>query len=118
MFKENIEWDDIGSRVKAFRISIGENQRSLARILDVVQSTVAKIENGGRGLTIPDVVKFYEIFGLDIHWLLTGCEPRKENSNLGAKINYKLLCINAEKFIEIRQIENSAHKFHQTAVSA
>ena len=71
----NTGWVEIGVRIKALRKSLGENQRDFSRILGLWQSAVAKIEAGGRALTIDDITKIHEIFGVDIYWLLTGCIP-------------------------------------------
>jgi len=95
-----MEKEMYGFRIKAFRVSIGETQGDLARILGVSQSKIAKIEDGLGGLTLDDAANFYKIFGLDIYWLITGCGPIENRIRAKIEIDYEFLEMQADKFVK------------------
>jgi len=63
---------EIGDRFKQFRKAIKKTQRLLAHELGIYQSTVHNFEKGETFPSIGYLHYFYEEYGLNVHWLLTG----------------------------------------------
>lgn len=73
----------IGEKIKQRRIELGWSQRELAaRIKYKDHSTVAKIENGKVDLPQSKIVKFAEVLGVDIAYLMDWEEVKKSNDIL------------------------------------
>jgi transcriptional regulator with XRE-family HTH domain len=64
--------EDVGIRFKAFRIDQKKAQHVLATELKVHQSTITNIEHGTTFPKISYLFYFYETYGLNINWLITG----------------------------------------------
>lgn len=64
--------EDVGRRFKEFRISQKKAQHVLAQELQVHQSTITNIEHGTTFPKINYLQYFYEKYGLNINWLVTG----------------------------------------------
>lgn len=62
----------IGERFKEFRSAIKRTQKELAEELKIYQSTIANFEKGNTFPNIGYLVHFYEKYGLNIRWLITG----------------------------------------------
>jgi transcriptional regulator with XRE-family HTH domain len=73
MSKKEIEKkEEIGSRFRRFRESIGKVQHELAAELKISQSTIANIERGKAFPNINYLHYFYNNYQLNINWLLIG----------------------------------------------
>lgn len=70
-----------GSRIAALRRSMGLTQASLARQLNVSNSTLGMYEQGRREPPLDLVVTLSEIFNVSTDYLLTGCTSLSEDSN-------------------------------------
>lgn len=70
--KDNELKKKIGERFKKFRKSIDKAQHHLAEELGVFQSTITNFELGKTFPNIGYLYRFYEKYGLNIHWLFTG----------------------------------------------
>jgi len=64
--------DDVGVRFKAFRVAQKKAQHVLAGELEVHQSTITNIEHGTTFPKISYLHYFWQKYGLNINWLLTG----------------------------------------------
>lgn len=64
--------EDVGERFKEFRIDKKKPQHVLASELKVHQSTITNIEHGTTFPKINYLQYFYEKYGLNINWLVTG----------------------------------------------
>lgn len=63
---------EIGVRFKHFRKTIKRTQKQLSEELGIYQSTVDNFELGKTFPKVRYLYYFYETYGLNIHWLLTG----------------------------------------------
>lgn len=64
--------EDVGVRFKSFRLDQKKAQHVLASELKVHQSTITNIEHGTTFPKISYLFYFYETYGLNINWLITG----------------------------------------------
>lgn len=64
--------EDVGIRFKAFRLDQKKPQHVMANELKVHQSTITNIEHGTTFPKINYLFYFYEVYGLNINWLITG----------------------------------------------
>lgn len=64
--------EDVGVRFKSFRLDQKKAQHVLASELKVHQSTITNIEHGTTFPKISYLYYFYETYGLNINWLITG----------------------------------------------
>lgn len=70
----------IGEKIKQRRNELGWSQRELAaRIKYKDHSTVAKIENGKVDLPQSKIVKFAEVLGVEVSYLMDWEEVQKNN---------------------------------------
>jgi transcriptional regulator with XRE-family HTH domain len=63
---------EVGGRFKLFRLDKKKAQQILASELQVHQSTVTNIENGTTFPKVSYLHYFYEKYGLNLNWLVTG----------------------------------------------
>ncbi len=63
---------DVGQRFKQFRVDRKKAQHIMAKELEVHQSTITNIEHGTTFPKINYLQYFYEKYGLNINWLITG----------------------------------------------
>jgi transcriptional regulator with XRE-family HTH domain len=63
---------DVGIRFKSFRLDQKKAQHVMAAELKVHQSTITNIEHGTTFPKINYLFYFYEKYGLNINWLITG----------------------------------------------
>lgn len=63
---------DVGKRFKDFRVDKKKAQHILAAELKVHQSTITNIEHGTTFPKINYLEYFYQKYGLDINWIVTG----------------------------------------------
>ena len=62
----------VGERFKLFRLDKKKAQNVLASELEVHQSTITNIEHGTTFPKVNYLHYFYEKYGLDLNWLVTG----------------------------------------------
>lgn len=70
-----------GKRTKEFRQYLELNQTQLAKKLDITQQAVQRVEGDNGNFNIDTLTRMFELFNLNINWLLTGkgtmlCEPK------------------------------------------
>lgn len=70
--KDNMLKKDVGIRFKAFRTDQKKPQHAMAGELKVHQSTITNIEHGTTFPKISYLYYFFENYGLNVHWLVTG----------------------------------------------
>lgn len=63
---------EIGERFKEFRQELGKTQEELGEELKLYQSTVANYEIGKTFPGSDYLVRLFNMYGLNIHWLFTG----------------------------------------------
>jgi transcriptional regulator with XRE-family HTH domain len=63
---------EVGGRFKLFRLGKKKAQQTLASELLVHQSTITNIENGTTFPKVSYLYYFYEKYGLNLNWLVTG----------------------------------------------
>lgn len=98
----------IGEKIKRRRIELGWSQRELAaRIKYKDHSTVAKIENGKVDLPQSKIVKFAEVLGVEVAYLMGWEEIQKDNDAI-ADIVVKLRT--DDEFLELVKTLNTLDK--------
>jgi len=60
----------IGYRIKKLREQVEISQQRLAELLGVSRPTISQIENGGRKISVDELIKLSEIFGVSVENLL------------------------------------------------
>lgn len=66
----------IGDRLRQIRRGISCTGEQFAEALDVGPEHYRKLEGGTCGLTLKNILKLYEIYGIDPTYLLTGNHPK------------------------------------------
>ncbi|MGE5343993.1 MAG: helix-turn-helix domain-containing protein [Candidatus Omnitrophota bacterium] len=101
---------DVGQRFKTFRIDRKKAQHLLAAELKVHQSTITNIEHGTTFPKINYLQYFYEKYGLNINWLVTGegeMYMRTHPSAVGAStISYPNVQYGDPKFEQYNELMN------------
>ncbi|MEW6516690.1 MAG: type II toxin-antitoxin system antitoxin SocA domain-containing protein [candidate division FCPU426 bacterium] len=99
---------NIGKRIKSLRESRGISQQSLADHLGVVRPTISQIENGSRALSVEELKKVSEIFGVSVESILdlskepqVVLEPEEEHREAKPEIRINVPQRNLKKFKEI-----------------
>lgn len=62
----------LGERLKKVRNDKGYTRDQFAKLLGVSRATIQNYENGERSPSADYLVKYYQLFGTNLHWLLTG----------------------------------------------
>lgn len=70
--KKYINSENLGERFKEFRKSMRLTLVELAKRIKVSNSYLSEVENNKKGLGQETLTRLREIFGLNLHWLLTG----------------------------------------------
>ncbi len=78
--KIEIDKKAIGSRLKRIRQNTGYTQESLSEEMGCTSKYISKVENGASAPSLPFVIKFSEITGSDLNYLLRGMYPKGESS--------------------------------------
>lgn len=71
--------------LKSARQNIGYTQESLSEAMSCTSKYISKVENGASAPSLPFVIKFSEITGSDLNYLLRGMYPQGEPSAMLAK---------------------------------
>jgi transcriptional regulator with XRE-family HTH domain len=72
----------IGQKIKQRREELGWSQRDLAARMDYAHSTVGRIETGKIDVPQSRIVKFAEVLGVSISYLMDWEEVQKNNDAL------------------------------------
>jgi len=72
---------DIGLRLRLIRLKAGLSQEALARAMGRRFVAVSTWESGEVAMNAADLAAFVPILGCDIHWLLTGSHPPRNQSH-------------------------------------
>lgn len=98
----------LANKIKSLRESLGINQERLADLLRVSRVTISQIENGERKVSIEELIKLSEVFGVSLENLLdiekgptVILEEGKEKKELKPTIRINVPQKNLEKFKEI-----------------
>ena len=65
----------IGKRLKNERNRLGYTQESMAEAMGITSKYLSKVENGAAAPSLPYILKFTEITGADLNYLLLGKYP-------------------------------------------
>lgn len=65
-----MEQKELGDRYSDLRMDRGLNQRELAAQIDINNKTISFYENGSRAMTLKDIVKYANFFGVSADYLL------------------------------------------------
>ena len=74
--KIEIDKKSIGSRLKTARELHGLTQEKLSEEMGCTSKYISKVENGASAPSLPFVIKFSEITGSDLNYLLRGIESK------------------------------------------
>ncbi|MCL2356007.1 MAG: helix-turn-helix domain-containing protein [Defluviitaleaceae bacterium] len=69
---------NIGERIKELRESNNMSVKELAKQMKIGTCSLRMIELGGVGITAYDYLKLHEIFGVSLHYIITGKEFEKK----------------------------------------
>jgi len=75
--KKNLETDNIGLRLQAYRQKKGLTGKQLADIIGISQGSLSELENGKRDPSGKVFQGIMENTDIDISWLITGKHPEK-----------------------------------------
>jgi len=78
--KIEIDKKSIGRRLKTARESFGLTQEKLSEEMGCTSKYISKVENGASAPSLPFVIKFSEITGSDLNYLLRGMYPKGEST--------------------------------------
>lgn len=78
--KIEIDKKTIGRRLKTARESFGLTQEKLSEEMGCTSKYISKVENGASAPSLPFVIKFSEITGSDLNYLLRGMYPKGEST--------------------------------------
>jgi len=70
----------IGKRLQSERHKNGHTQESLSEAMGITSKYLSKVENGASAPSLPFVIKFSEITGSDLNYLLRGMYPKGEST--------------------------------------
>ena len=75
--------NEIGSRVRMRRISIGMSQEKLGDMLGLTFQQVQKYEKGTNRISVGRLVDIARILGVDIHFFFDGVKSGKADAGFG-----------------------------------
>lgn len=78
--KIEIDKKSIGGRLKTARELHGLTQEKLSEEMGCTSKYISKVENGASAPSLPFVIKFSEITGSDLNYLLRGMYPKGEST--------------------------------------
>ena len=68
----------IASRLATARKQAGLSQGQVAQILNLHRPTISEIEAGRRSVTAEELIKFAEIYGVNVDWFIPGDKKRPD----------------------------------------
>ena len=72
----NIDKKAIGKRLQNERIRMNQTQEKLSESIGVTTKYLSKVENGAAAPSLPFIIKFSEVTGSDLNYLLRGMYPQ------------------------------------------
>lgn len=79
----------IASRLSIARKQAGLSQAQVAQLLSLPRPSVSEIETGGRRVAADELVRFADLYQVDINWLVgkgtEGVDPMKDRLLLAAR---------------------------------
>ena len=72
---------NIGERIKELRESNNMSVKELAKQMKIGTGSLRMIELGGVGITAYNYLRLHEIFGVSLHYIITGKEFEAEQSD-------------------------------------
>ncbi len=87
MVAKELNYKDIGLRIKTMRLKNNIYQTELAKQIGVSQTHMSNIESGRAGLTLENLVKMVHIFNCGIDEIVFGSAPVQQDSTLDALKN-------------------------------
>jgi transcriptional regulator with XRE-family HTH domain len=120
---------DIGERIKSLRNENGETQTTLAKAIHTTQFSISKIETGKMALTMDNLLKIANHYGVSLNYLCTGIKDNTildilkkffileyKNSITGYdEYIYPVLKINSAFFEYLFQIEYLKKNYYLSA---
>lgn len=73
--KYKIDRKGIGTRLQNERIHHGFTQEKMAEAMGITSKYLSKVENGAAAPSLPFIMKFVEVTGSDLNYLLRGLYP-------------------------------------------
>ena len=70
----------IGRRLRKVRICAQLTQEKLAEAIGVTSKYLSKMENGAASPSLQFIIKFAEVTGCDLNYLLMGIDPKGEGT--------------------------------------
>ncbi len=84
----------IASRLRIAREEAGLSQGQVAKLLDLQRPSVSEMEAGRRNVTVPELAKLAEIYGVSVSWLAcedtSDMDPVRDRIELAARELSKL----------------------------
>ncbi len=77
-----LNWKDISARLKDLRIKNKITIERLSEIIGVSTSFVGLVERGDSGISIENLYKLSQVFGVSVDYLLTGEATSKAESDV------------------------------------
>ncbi|MCL2357497.1 MAG: helix-turn-helix domain-containing protein [Defluviitaleaceae bacterium] len=72
---------NIGERIKELRKASNMSVKELAKQMKIGTGSLRMIELGGVGITAYNYLRLHEIFGVSLHYIITGKEFEAEQSD-------------------------------------
>ncbi|MCL2356297.1 MAG: helix-turn-helix domain-containing protein [Defluviitaleaceae bacterium] len=72
---------NIGERIKELRKASNMSVKELANQMKISTVSLRMIELGGVGITAYNYLKLHEIFGVSLHYIITGKELEEKPAN-------------------------------------
>ena len=78
---KNIDYKEMGKRIKEGRNRLGMTQERLSELIDVSPSYISEIERGSSICSLAVLVNIAEILELNIDYLVNGISEKNANSS-------------------------------------
>lgn len=106
MLDMNERMISIGDVISAFRKKLGLTQEELGKKTNLNRTTIVKIENSQRAVSLDDAVKIAKVFSIDVDTMYSYIQDEEDNSNEESfVIAFKAKGMNEEDLKEIKRIE-------------
>lgn len=97
---------NIGNVISALRKENGLTQEELGKKTDLNRTTIVKIENSQRAISLDEAVKIAAVFSLDVDTMYSYIQNKEEKSNEESfVIAFKAKGMSTEHLKEIKRIE-------------
>lgn len=106
MLDMNERMISIGDVISALRKENGLTQEELGKKTNLNRTTIVKIENSQRAVSLEEAVKIAKVFSIDVDTMYSYIQDEEENSNEESfVIAFKAKGMNDEDLKEIKRIE-------------